>query len=178
MTLLRPPEWTRQAACAGMTGGDFDPWHPDDDLPPARVALQHAMARRVCAECPVRLACALDALTDALPDGMWGGLTPADRRQVARAHPDMFPRPGAAAHGTRSKYVAGCTTGIGGGACEDCLRSHREYARARRAAMREIRLEPFPWLTAPVGRGKHRGWPGQYVLLPQLVPAPALGAAA
>lgn len=166
--LLKPPSWTVDAACLDMAGRALDPWHPDDELPAARVAGLHAIARRVCAGCPVRLDCALEALTNGLPDGVWGGLTPADRRRIARDRPWLgFPIPGAAVHGTRSRYVAGCTAGPDGKACEPCLRAHRDYERERRAIRREQRIpivEPYPWLDKPRGRGRWRAGAGQYHL--------------
>lgn len=172
MTLARPPEWTRDAACLGLTSAGRDLWHPDDGHEDDWV-----LARPICAACPVRLSCATDALRAGLEHGMYGGLTPADRRAVARVH--GFPRPGAAPHGTRSRFVAGCTAGPEGRSCDPCRAAHAAYERERRAIRRERRAEPWPWLTTPVGSGRHRGWPGQYVLLPSLVPPPALiGAAA
>lgn len=157
MSLHRPPAWTEQAACQGMTGPDFDPWVVDDDLPRREQARLTAMARIVCSTCPVRLACAVDALTKGEPHGMRGGLTVADRRLVARLF--GFPMPGSASHGSRSKYVAGCR-------CEDCTYAHASYARDRRATLREARIpivEP-PYLHAAQGKGRWRAMPGQYVL--------------
>jgi len=145
VSLQRPPSWTTQAACLGATSGDRDPWSPDDDAPRAVREAEYALARGVCAGCPVRLSCAVEALEHAIPDGMWGGLTPEDRRRVALRH--GFPLPGAAQHGTRSLYVAGCR-------CRDCRHAHASYERARRAAVREraeaaARVPAPVWITAP-----------------------------
>lgn len=168
MNRLEPPAWTVDAACDGMAGRELDPWHPDDNLTPARRDGLYAIARRVCAGCPVRLACALEALQNGLADGVWGGLTPADRRRIARERPHLgFPTPGAAKHGERSRYVAGCTAGEGGRACEPCLRAHREYERERRAIRRSARIPaavPLLVLDHPAGSGRRRAWPGQLYL--------------
>lgn len=157
MTLQRPPDWTTAAACLGMTSGDFDPWSPADELPRAERDRQTALARQLCSTCPVRLSCAVEALVHAIPDGLWGGLTPGDRRRVALRH--GFPVPGAARHGTRSAYVSGCR-------CDDCRRSHARYERARRTARREeaatARAAEPAWLADP---DRVQGaWAGQYLL--------------
>lgn len=112
MNLLRPPDWTLAAACA-----DLDPTLWDHSTPTARA---------VCAHCPVRHPCALEALQDAIPDGMWGGLDPDDRATIA-AHWPGYDRPGTAPHGRRSRYVAGCR-------CLACTRANADWAQARRAA--------------------------------------------
>ena len=88
---LRPPAWTRGALCDGHPLGP-GAW---DDATPA--------AREVCADCPVRLACARHALDNAIPHGLWGGLDPDDRAAIAD-HWAYLP-PGTPAHGSRSRYV-------------------------------------------------------------------------
>ncbi|MDP5184794.1 WhiB family transcriptional regulator [Blastococcus sp. BMG 814] len=135
-SLLRPPAWTRSAACAGLVTRDLDFWHPHDDLPAAKKAVQFAVARRVCAECPVRHPCALEALEGAIPHGMFGGLDPADRRRIAAGY--GYERPGAAAHGTYARYVS-CTAGDRAGKCAPCREAKRRYMEARRAQDLEVR---------------------------------------
>ena len=87
---LRPPAWTRGALCDGHPLGP-GAW---DDATPA--------AREVCADCPVRLACARHALDNAIPHGLWGGLDPDDRAAIADHW--AYDRPGLPRHGTRSRY--------------------------------------------------------------------------
>lgn len=41
-------------------------------------------AQRICAGCPVRAACLDYALRMRISDGVWGGLTPAQRRALLR----------------------------------------------------------------------------------------------
>lgn len=129
-TVLRPPDWTIDAACANQPA---EWWHSEDTR-------EQLAARTICTTCPVRLTCALDALGRAEPYGVWGGLDRADRRTVAREY--GYPHPAAAAHGTRSRYVAGCR-------CPDCTRAHAAYEhklRHRRTRPRaaEDFYEPAP----------------------------------
>lgn len=113
--LLRPAPWTRNAACATeLTPDAWDRCTPE--------------ARAVCATCPVRTRCATEALDNAIPDGLWGGLDPDDRTAVA----DHFgyDRPGLPRHGTRARYVH--RTQPCRRTC--CREAHRRWADERRAA--------------------------------------------
>lgn len=60
-------EWRDLAACR-RTGVDFF----DED--------QTAAALAVCRACPVLAPCRAVALEERPPEGVWGGLTPRDRR--------------------------------------------------------------------------------------------------
>jgi WhiB family transcriptional regulator, redox-sensing transcriptional regulator len=66
-----PPAWHAEALCAQS---DPDAWFPD--YHPAAAVL------RVCAACPVRPECLGQALADREMHGVWGGTTPAQRRQL------------------------------------------------------------------------------------------------
>ena len=61
-------EWYEQAACQGLG------WKPFFDTEEA------LGARRVCATCPVRTRCLQFAIDNAVTTGIWGGLTPLERR--------------------------------------------------------------------------------------------------
>lgn len=119
--LLRPPDWTHDANCAGHNPAIFD----------ADTGPHTTQALAICATCPVRLNCAREALDNAITGGTWGGLTTRDRARIARAR--GFDPPGAARHGTRARFVAGCTTGPDGRSCDDCREAHRRWAAERRA---------------------------------------------
>lgn len=166
--LLRPPDWTHEARCVDMTTRDWDPWSPDEDTPEESVAYQHHLARSLCAQCPVRMECLMDALAD-LPirdsHAVRGGLTPSEQVELARELGMKWRRE--AQHGTRSRYVAGCR-------CEDCRAAHRIYEHERRlwAKKRRItRVDVYCHLTRPVGRGKRAAGPGQLVLFTDGLPA-------
>jgi WhiB family redox-sensing transcriptional regulator len=69
-----PGPWVLQAACADLPTRYF---FSDD---PAGTDL----ALAVCRPCPVRDDCAAYALAIPILDGVWGGLTEADRRRIVR----------------------------------------------------------------------------------------------
>jgi WhiB family transcriptional regulator, redox-sensing transcriptional regulator len=74
--LLRP-RWMRRAACRGQ---GFDAW-----FPPGHDYGEEAEAGKlVCAACPVRAECLDYALDGRIRHGLWGGLTPMERRAFLR----------------------------------------------------------------------------------------------
>lgn len=86
--LAAPAEWTEHAACAEI--GDPDLFFPgkDEDVnrSAVKVPWQYRTTRRICAGCPVRTECLELALATESANnraGMWGGLTPKERAQVA-----------------------------------------------------------------------------------------------
>ena len=75
--------WQAEGACANVpVSADFDPWFP----PPSRARGDiYVYARTVCVvDCPVRAQCAEWAITTGEPHGMFGGLTPEQRRLERR----------------------------------------------------------------------------------------------
>ncbi|MDO4243511.1 MAG: WhiB family transcriptional regulator [Actinomyces sp.] len=66
-----PGRWVESANCASAD--------PEVMFCPADAQVLRA-ARAVCAACPVRRECLEHALSTAEPDGVWGGLTPGERR--------------------------------------------------------------------------------------------------
>ena len=70
-------EWAEQAACRGS---DPNLWfHPGGRGVPASET--YAAARLVCGECPVKADCLEHAIVAGETEGMWGGLTPKERRR-------------------------------------------------------------------------------------------------
>ncbi len=62
-------DWLQYAACKGKTGPFF-----------SRYADDVALARKLCAGCPVREECLDHAMSDLSLVGLWAGLTADERR--------------------------------------------------------------------------------------------------
>lgn len=82
----KPEPWTTQAACAGYP---TDWWFPvNDGIGGAASTETTETARALCASCPVRLACldyAMRFESGYHRSGLWGGLSPEERRKLAKA---------------------------------------------------------------------------------------------
>jgi WhiB family transcriptional regulator, redox-sensing transcriptional regulator len=75
---LRPieGEWVRDAACAETD--------PEAFFPYGEVSAEVRLAKAVCATCPVQNECLTYALEVDEPHGIWGGLTPKERKRLKR----------------------------------------------------------------------------------------------
>ena len=83
MTLpyLPPPEpWMAHALCPQIGGGLWD--GPSSDS--GKGFKYPGAAHQACRLCDVAFECAEYAITNNEPAGLWGGLTPARRRQIRR----------------------------------------------------------------------------------------------
>lgn len=73
---LRHEHWKLEAACKGKA---YDPKGRDlffgDDV---------NEAKRICADCPVRLECLDYAIRNSIEDGVWGGQTYQERERPSR----------------------------------------------------------------------------------------------
>ena len=67
-------DWFSQAKCRNMDPAVF---FPSDGM-----GVQ--VAQRICAECPVRVACLEHALADRVEHGVWGGTSERERRRILR----------------------------------------------------------------------------------------------
>ncbi|MCA1832008.1 MAG: WhiB family transcriptional regulator [Actinomycetota bacterium] len=67
--------WQSRAACRGV---DADVFFPAADEDPV-------VAKAVCAQCPVRIACLGFAIEHAEKYGIWGGLTERERNRLPAA---------------------------------------------------------------------------------------------
>jgi WhiB family redox-sensing transcriptional regulator len=83
--------WLHEAACRPSTNG-INPFVHEPDavvaeafFPLAGAAHTTELAKRVCDHCPVRSDCLKDALGNGTDDGIWGGLTADERRELRRA---------------------------------------------------------------------------------------------
>jgi WhiB family redox-sensing transcriptional regulator len=66
--------WTDQAACRGTDTEIFYPANQDEE----------AEALSICATCPVRAQCLDYAIFNRETYGIWGGMTPEQRRRIRR----------------------------------------------------------------------------------------------
>ena len=71
--------WRRLAACADLDPGVFFPVGTT-----GAAVVQIASAKAVCHRCPVRLACLQFALVTHQEDGVWGGHSEEERRELRR----------------------------------------------------------------------------------------------
>jgi WhiB family transcriptional regulator, redox-sensing transcriptional regulator len=74
--------WTDDAACR-EPGVDPELFFPVSESGPA--AHQIAVAKAICAHCPVTAQCRAWALRAGEPAGIWGGTTPEERQVLRRA---------------------------------------------------------------------------------------------
>ena len=76
------PDWVSDAACHGMETEIFFAF---DDVRGIKRARRLALARTVCASCPVAEQCLETALNTPRTYGIWGGTTPAERQMMKAA---------------------------------------------------------------------------------------------
>lgn len=67
-------EWMPQGRCREIPPGTF--------FPSDGVGVE--VARRICAECPVKAPCLEYALTHHIDHGVWGGASERERRRILR----------------------------------------------------------------------------------------------
>ena len=71
----RQLDWQADALCAETDPEMFMPLKGGSTV----------AAKRVCGECPVRVACLDFAVVTRQPEGIWGGLTASERARMRRA---------------------------------------------------------------------------------------------
>lgn len=69
------PAWMERASCTDSP--DLDDWFSDS-------VVAMTIAKRTCADCPVRNQCLAFAFEHDEQYGIWGGLTPRERRAVVK----------------------------------------------------------------------------------------------
>jgi WhiB family redox-sensing transcriptional regulator len=67
-------EWMAKGRCRDLAPSTF--------FPSDGVGVE--LARRICAECPVKTACLEYALRNGIDHGVWGGTSERERRRIAR----------------------------------------------------------------------------------------------
>ncbi|MBB2894627.1 WhiB family transcriptional regulator [Flexivirga oryzae] len=70
-------DWRRNAACRGLNS---DLFFPVGTTGPALAQTERAKA--ICRTCPVAAQCLEAALAHGEDDGIWGGMTPEERRRL------------------------------------------------------------------------------------------------
>ena len=83
----RGEHWSDRALCKQLAdAGQVDPdlWYPTQDDREG-VSSVYAKPRQICRSCSVWEECREYALEHAEGFGMWGGLTPLERRRLARS---------------------------------------------------------------------------------------------
>lgn len=118
---MKTPSWHDQAECR-----DLDPavFYAAGDLGVYETQLHNRRAKEVCAGCPVRSDC-LEAALVRREDGIWGGTTEAERREIRRARGGVERPPTPITHGTTTGYNRGCRD-----AC--CREANAAYKREHR----------------------------------------------
>jgi WhiB family redox-sensing transcriptional regulator len=74
---MNDPMWRADALCAQVDGDLFF-------RPPNSNADWANQAKRICAECPVIYECLRYAINTNQEHGVWGGLTPHERRKLGK----------------------------------------------------------------------------------------------
>jgi WhiB family redox-sensing transcriptional regulator len=76
------PGWQRLAACRGEDSAYY--FAPNYFEKRAEKLAREAVAKRICATCPVREPCLDYALATREAHGVWGGLNETERRAILR----------------------------------------------------------------------------------------------
>lgn len=66
--------WRNRAACREVSVDVFYPEKGQSAMP----------AKRICAKCPVKFECRMEAVISNEPYGVWGGMTERERRNERR----------------------------------------------------------------------------------------------
>lgn len=75
MITITVPDWTIDALC---TQSDPDAWFPDH----TGTTAESRMVKAICQQCPVVAECLQVAIDNHEIHGIWGGLTPMERRRL------------------------------------------------------------------------------------------------
>lgn len=68
--------WMDEAACSETD--------PDLFFPELDSLWKVSVAKKICAECPVKIECLEYALRNRFEEGIWGGLSPSNRRALLK----------------------------------------------------------------------------------------------
>lgn len=127
LLLTQAQPWVERAECA--TGHDPDLWFTPDS--------EAGFAKEVCKKCPVKADCLAWALTEPSMQGVLGGLTESERRNLRR-------------RSSRDTTRAACGTSAGRNrhrdlrepVCDQCRDAYNRYARdVYRSKMEKLAAE-------------------------------------
>lgn len=85
--VVQATPWMADAACRDMPTATFFPTQDNNDPTrsgPWHVYRSYQIAKAICAPCPVRADCLAYALDDDIPFGIYGGLSPRERRRLKK----------------------------------------------------------------------------------------------
>lgn len=110
----RKSDWRDHALCADRRDLDWE----------GRSTRGIKACKEICERCPARDECLSEAIREREPWGIWGGLTVAERTDLAVAL-GVPPPAHLPPHGTDSRYAKhGCR-------CSTCRYAHKLHERAR-----------------------------------------------
>lgn len=113
MIHILPTPWMRHADCVGH--------NPDLWFPKTRDHSTARQAKNICRQCPVQTECLQHAQQHDIRWGIWGGLTPTERRrQTARRR-----TPGQCLNGHIQNERTSYTNNEGHRACRVCRRGYQ-----------------------------------------------------
>lgn len=112
-------EWLESAICKGK---HIDFWYPPLDVPNA--SSYYDVGRQLCERCPVWNECLEYGREETV--GMWGGLTPLERRVLLGGRGTVAP------HGSVTRYRQGCS-------CAECENvANRQRSRIELSTIPDI----------------------------------------
>jgi WhiB family redox-sensing transcriptional regulator len=114
-------DWRELAACSSV---DPDLWHPEGD----EVITKGRRAKTICRSCPVQIECLEHALTHDENLGIWGGLTPIERRRLKPGQATPTCRNGHAQSDDNVRYTSA------GPRCRLCQNETSRRAKRKREA--------------------------------------------
>jgi len=124
---VEPQPWMAAARCRNVDPDLFFPTKGGPDVT--------AHAKAVCAQCPVRTECLEYAVENGERYGVWGGLSPKERRPLVRERRRLAPLK-AIAHGTNRGYRMHHHRGEV--PCAACLWAHSQDMKAYKLRRREM----------------------------------------
>lgn len=119
---MKPESWRAQAACADTESAIWFPEKGD--------WITSQAAKSLCRTCPVVRECGDYAIEHHILDGVWGAMTPEDRKPLLGLRPRKDSIDHATYRGAKQHYRRGETP------CRPCQDAAAAYQRERKAERR------------------------------------------